>query len=286
MAKKEFQDKDYLGAIIELNCVLATDSVNDSALVMRAQSFHGIGKDQQALNDLRNAVKANPSNNLARLENARLIAPDKPDSALFLLAGITEKRGRLASDALIEQGRIHYFADRFSESLMHFTAAIDADSSYSLAWYYRGLMRSSFFDRDGSSGKKIFAFFDFDKSLFDFTQAVELQPDFADAWYQRAMVYFNRFDGVNGLKDVNKAIELEPAYSYYYLGRAHYYRENGQRNIALQDYNKAITLFDQDPNAYEERAVLYDSIGKNELALKDRQTALNLKAAQEKDKKK
>jgi len=286
MAKSEFSDKDYLGAIIELNCLLETDSLNDSALVLRAGSFHKIGKDEKALQDLKTAVEINPSNSQARLENARLIAADNPYSALLLLQGITEKTGRIASDALIEQGRIHYFADRFSESLNDFTAAIDADSSYALAWYYRGLMRSSFFDRDGSSGKKIFAFFDFDKSLFDFTKAVELQPDFADAWFQRAMVYFNMFDGVNGLKDANKAIALEPAYSYYYLGRAHYYRENAERTKALNDYNKAISLFDKDPNAYEERAVLYDSLGKTDLANKDRKTAFELKAQQEMDKKK
>ena len=242
-AKAEFQDEDYLGAIVALNAHLAGGDTTCEALQLRAASFRRIEKWRLAAMDLKRAEERYPECLEARLEFARVLS-DSGDTAGAhqKLSQLKQTSGVLGAEIQIELAWLAYKQDRFNSALLHLNKAIHFDSSSHLAWYYRGYLQSRFTDDDHSSGSRIMELLDFDKAIADFTRCLELDSKFTDAWYQRGMVYLNQFNHKKGLADVAMAIRLEPEYSYYYTGRAEYYMREKKYILAKKDLEKAIEL--------------------------------------------
>ncbi len=275
LAQKEWEQNDFLGAIIELNTCIDRDIQSDSIYLMRARCFQKIQNDSQAFIDFKQALVLNPRCDAARLELARLqiLYHDTSSAGISLRILIQNKTGRLCSDAWIETGRMQYFSDQFPTAIYSLNQAVQADSNNHMAWYYRGLLFSRFFTPEGETGIANYPFLNFPAAISDFGQCIRLKPNFADAWYQRAVVYFNQFDELHGMPDINQAIRLEPKYSYYYSARAHQHNVSGRLQEALTDYNKAVSLNALDPEALLGRAEVWDKLGQKTNAEKDRHTA-------------
>jgi tetratricopeptide (TPR) repeat protein len=277
-AQKEFYDKDYIGAIIELNTLFQTNQKTDSALVLRAKCYLKILKPAKAVEDLKLAIKLNKSNNEAKLELGKYyVSVDDTVNARKSFSEVLLTRNSSVSEAWIEIGKINYFNDKFDKSISDFTNAISTDSSNYLAWYYRAIMRSSFFYEDKASLKFSFKYLDFDQAIKDYNQAISINADFADAWYRMGLVYLNKFDGPNGIKAIDYAIALEPKNSYYYIGRADYYFRKQEFQTALEEYSKAIKISQNDPNSYEGRANCYKALGNIEFFKEDFKKAFLLR---------
>jgi tetratricopeptide (TPR) repeat protein len=259
LAKYEISQNDYLGAIIRLNMHLQENENDDSALVLRAICYTKVWKDSLAMRDLELSLNKNPYNNEAKLILSKiLLSEDNYSKALQLLAEVAKDvNSRLASDAWIETGRIHYFSENYDDAIEAFSQAVAKDSSNAMAWYYRGLVKSRFFTPSGETDSVYYPFLDFEEAYVDFSQCIILMPDLADAYFQRAMVHFNRFDDRSGLMDINKAIELAPNYTYYYLARAHQHFLMKRYDDALTDLNFSILKNPKDPNAFIERSQLH-----------------------------
>jgi len=260
-AQKEFLEDDYIGAIIELNTLFELKGKTDSALVLRAKCYLKIQKSNKAFQDLKDAIHLNISNSEAKLELGRYyVSIEDTVSALNVLTQVSQGLGNNASEAFIELGKINYFNDKYEVSILNFSNAIVKDSNNYLAWYYRAIMRSTFYDKDETSKVSLFKYLDFDQAIKDFATSISIKKDFADAWYRMGLVYLNKFDEVNGINAINFAIRLQPKYSYYYLGRADYFTRKKKYQFAISDFNKAIELNQNDPTAYEGRGNVYKLI--------------------------
>jgi tetratricopeptide (TPR) repeat protein len=260
-ARTEFDQEDYLGAIVALNAHLASGDTSCDALQLRAASFRRVEKWRLAAMDLKRAEEKYPACLEARLEYARVLS-DSGDTAGAhqKLIRLQQTTGVLGAEIQIELALMAYKQDRFLEAMVHLDNAINLDSSSHLAWYYRGYLQSRFTDDDHSSGTRIMELLDFDKAISDFSRCLALDSDFIDAWYQRGMVYLNQFNPDKGLADVARAIRLDPEYSYYYTGRAEYYIRENEFGNALNDLNKAIQLNPRDSLNRELRQLVLDSL--------------------------
>jgi len=265
-AQKEFLDNDYIGAIIELNTLFESEGKSDSALVLRSKCYLKILKPAKALQDLKLAIELNKNNTEAKLELGKYyVSVEDTVNARKAFNSVLLTTNNFVSDAWIEIGKINYFNDNFDNSISDFTNAIATDSSNYLAWYYRAIMRSTFYDKDGSALQSMFKYLDFNQAISDYRKAISIKPDFADAWYRMGLVYLNKFDGPNGIKAIDYAIKLEPKNSYYYIGRADYFYRLENYKRAIEEYSKAIQISQNDPNSYEGRANCYKALGNIEL---------------------
>ena len=246
-AESELQQEDYLGAIVEINSLLAKGDSSCKAFQIRASGFRRIQKFRKSIEDLQYAVKKWPDCHDASLELARALA-DSGDTvqAVRVLQKINFLSGRIGAEVWIEKSKIHYYQDAFDQTLAELNEAIRRDSNYHLSWYYRGYLHSRFFDEDRSSGTSIQRFLDFDQAIADFSRSILLDPKFPDAWFQRGVVYLNQFKPEKGLPDLEQAIKLYPKYSYYYFGRAEYYMREGKFKLAINDLEKAVKLNPED----------------------------------------
>jgi tetratricopeptide (TPR) repeat protein len=242
-AQFEFEQADYLGAIVALNALLENGDSSCKAMHLRASCFRRIGKWKLAANDLLSAQANWPECTEAQLELARVLS-DSGDTAaahrqLIRLQNIS---GALGAEIQTELALLSYKQDRFHSALEHLNQAVARDSGSHLVWYYRGYLRSRFTDDDHSAGTRIMELFDFDSALSDFSRCIAIDSNFADSWYQRGMVYLNQFNRRKGLHDVERAIQLEPDFSYYYTGRAEYYMREEDFISAKIDLQKAIAI--------------------------------------------
>lgn len=271
LAQQNWNEKDYLGAIIELNTCISKEDKGDSIFLLRARCYQRIQKPKLALDDYKRVMEINPNWAEARLEMARIQILQKDTSlagrSFRMLHANSNKR--ISSDAWIETGRLHYFSDQFPSAINALNQAVKTDSSNYMAWYYRGLLFSRFFTPEGETGIANYPFLDFNAAIRDYSRSIDLQADFADAWYQRAEVRFNMFNDSTGLRDINEAIRLEPKYSYYYAARAHQHVLKGRLQAALADYNQSISLNQNDPDAFLGRAKTYHKLGMQKEAKRD-----------------
>ena len=278
IAQQNWNEKDYLGAIIELNTCISKEDKRDSIYLLRARCYQKIQKPNLALDDYKRVMEINPNWAEARLEMARIQILQKDTSlagkSFRMLHSNSNKR--IASDAWIETGRMHYFSDQFPSAINALNQAVKIDSSNYMAWYYRGLLFSRFFTPEGETGIANYPFLDFNAAIRDYSRCIDLQADFADSWFQRAEVRFNMFNDTAGLRDINEAIRLEPKYSYYYAARAHQHVLKGRMKDALNDYNKSISLNQNDPDAFLGRAETYHKLGMHKEAKRDSMAARNL----------
>ena len=278
LAQQNWNENDYLGAIIELNTCISKEDKRDSIFLLRARCYQRIQKPKLALDDYKRVMEINPNWAEARLEMARIQILQKDTSlagkSFRMLHANSNKR--ISSDAWIETGRLHYFSDQFPSAINALNQAVKTDSSNYMAWYYRGLLFSRFFTPEGETGIANYPFLDFNAAIRDYSKCIDLEADFADAWYQRAEVRFNMFDDSTGLRDINEAIRLEPKYSYYYSARAHQHVLKGRLQAALTDYNQSILLNQNDPDAFLGRAETYHKLGMQKEAKRDSVAARNI----------
>ena len=260
-AESELQQEDYLGAIVEINSLLAQGDSSCKAFQIRASGFRRIQKYRKSIEDLQYAVKKWPDCHEASLELARALADSGDTAQAFrVLQKINFLSGRIGAEVWIEKSKIHYYQDAFDQSLVELNEAIHKDSNYHLSWYYRGYLHSRFFDEDRSSGTSIQRFLNFDQAIADFSRSIQLDPKFPDAWFQRGIVYLNQFKPEKGLPDLDQAIKLYPKYSYYYFGRAEYFMREGKFNLAKEDFEMAVKLNPEDVMASELLQAAKDSL--------------------------
>jgi serine/threonine-protein kinase len=278
LAQQNWNEKDYLGAIIELNTCISKEDQRDSIYLLRARCYQKIQKANLALDDYKRVMEINPDWAEARLEMSRiqLIQKDTVNAGSSFRILHSNSNKRIASDSWIETGRLHYFSDQFPSAINALNHAVKSDSLNYMAWYYRGLLFSRFFTPEGETGIANYPFLDFNAAISDYSRCIDLQADFADAWYQRAEVRFNMFDDSTGLRDINEAIRLEPKYSYYYAARAHQHVLKGRMQAALNDYNQSISLNQNDPDAFLGRSETYHKLGMHKEANRDSMAARSL----------
>lgn len=261
-AVEQYHRKDFLGAILDLR-LLEQKHPSDSLFLLRAKCYKEIGKTALAESDLTQISPQSQSYPEASLLLGNIYVQSGDTlSAISHFKRIANEKGKFASEALIELGRLSYFSENNALAFDYFNQAVSKDSSYYLAYYFRGLIQSRFYNGKGIPTKEIQEYLNFNAAEHDYSNAILLNPEYDPAWFQRGVVRWNMFQDSSGLNDVNKAIELNPKDGAYLQGRASYYVIKKQYSQAIQDINHAIELNPYDPQSFRDRAHINQQLNK------------------------
>lgn len=187
--------------------------------------------------------------------------------------------------------------DFYNSVIADYTKAIELTPNYYLAYYKRGLCRSTLSEQGINSPSGVYkAFFDkmkeqFNQSIDDFGKAIELNSKFANAYFERGKVYTKiPFNGdpdkfhYAAVADFTKVIELKPKFAEAYYRRAELYLTNYvnyshlfKPDLAIADLSKIINEL-KDSYYYRyaliSRAKIYHKKKEYDLAISDFDTVI------------
>jgi tetratricopeptide (TPR) repeat protein len=115
-----------------------------------------------------------------------------------------------AKEQWLDEGYVHFTAQRFKEAVTACSLALELDPTYALACYYRGYV--------------YYHLKEYQKALADFDCALALNASNAIAYYNRANVYRDLKQYQQAIQDYERALELEPDLSQARANRAEVYR--------------------------------------------------------------
>jgi serine/threonine-protein kinase len=225
---------------------------------------------------------------------------------LVLLAGVSLSVGCHGSaEEAFQKGVAAQEADRFSEAIAAYTAAIHLDPQLAMAFFNRGLARLHVEDFEGAvedlsrarelraddadvllaRGAALHALRQDDKAVLDFTAALKLDEADAEIYRQRAFSWQALDESDAAIADLGMAICLEPDRPELYLDRAEIRRQRGDDPGAAIDemlarFSQAIAESD-DLKMRTSRGQAFFHIAEYELALADLNAVLKKEPAEE-----
>lgn len=206
--------------------------------------------------------------------------------------------GRSPEDSF-QRGVAAQEAGHFEEAIAAYSAAIDSDSEFAMAYYNRGLARLEVEDFDGAiedlsrtlefenenpdallaRGVALQALKRDDEAVLDFTAALELNELDAEVHRQRAFSWLALAETDAALADLGIAILIEPDRPELYLDRAETHGQHGDdRRVAIDE---ALAEFTQkivetgDNDARRSRGQAFFQLEEYELALTDLNAVLD-----------
>jgi tetratricopeptide (TPR) repeat protein len=180
------------------------------------------------------------------------------------------------------------------ESFQYLNKAIEADSTFALAYLIRSafqpavkdflddLNKAMSYAPNTSQGEQLLisgfaAGVNADpmKQKEDYEKLVSLYPKDERARNLLAGYYFGQFEDQKAIDEYNKAIEINPNYSPTYNSLGYAYRRAGNNAEAEKAFKKYIELLPNDPNPYDSYAELLLKEGKYDDAIANYQKALS-----------
>jgi tetratricopeptide (TPR) repeat protein len=149
---------------------------------------------------------------------------------LVLIAGLMLFTYGYAQTAqkMYDVGIEYYRAENYKKAILAFNRAIQLDSNYVDAYYYRAWSKQVDGDNQGA--------------LIDYTKVIAFRPKHVDAFYFRGMVKGMLNDAQGAIADFSTAITLNPNYGEAYFNRAMVRFNLKQLEEGCKDMNKALTL--------------------------------------------
>ena len=170
--------------------------------LMRKDGF----SKEQALADLKTAVKLEPDNSLALYWLADL-ARESGDEALTIEALDKVLAGNYAfPEAYIQRGMLKYKAADFKEAIADFDSAIAISTEIPEAYINRGLAK----DKIGN----------FSGAIQDFNRAIRMNSADAQAFQFRGNTWFKMKEYEQAIKDYNMSIKLDEQNAKLFYNRA------------------------------------------------------------------
>lgn len=250
--------KDFETAIKYYSHVLKLASNYSSGYSFRAESYIGLGKYNDAIEDIIKAIDIDSDNKAYYLlfevakssfheveAKLKIQSTKDPNNGFwgYCLGSIYEENNR--HKKAIEQYEeclnndnlpiLHYRIARCYESLgdyssatKHIDFAIEMDSTD-----YDYVIEKA--DLLYESGK-------YPEAIAEMTKYITYNPEFFGGYYRRGFYKDNTSDIDGAIEDYSMAIALGPQYAYAYLGRADMYRLKSENDLAKQDYMTVIEL--------------------------------------------
>ncbi|MHC4177902.1 MAG: tetratricopeptide repeat protein [Planctomycetota bacterium] len=212
--------------------------------------------------------------------------------------------GRSAEDSF-EQGVAAQEAGRFEEAIAAYSAAIESDPEFAMAYFNRGVARlqveqfegavedlSRTLDLGGEDpdallarGAALHALQRDDEAVLDFTAALKLDDLDAEVYRQRALSWQALGESDAAIVDLAMAIRLEPDRPEVYLDRAEVRRQRGDDSGVIVDqtlaeFSQEIVESD-DTTTRRARGQAFFRIAEYELALADLNAVLEKEPADE-----
>lgn len=276
-AQNKFED-----AVTQFNYVIKLASDYTSGYSFRAESYIGLKKYNEAIEDIIKALEL-----------------DYDSKAFYLMQQVADSSFTEITTKIKVQcvknpsnGYWPYCLGIINERTKHYKAAIeqyknsfDKDKSpvttYRIACCYEELgdYESALSNIDISIGidsidsdyilERADLLYELGKTKEAISQLdkyIEVNPEFFGGYYRRGFYKDNTADYDGAINDYSMSIALEPTYAYAYLGRADMYKAKGEKELSIADYKKVIEL-DSIPGNSSCAQYAYIELGENENAI-------------------
>lgn len=254
------EKKKYKEAISILDKILAKDTINYGALVMRGRIYNDIDSMQESFNDYTKAIEHHPDSSSAYFfrgiffyriqysaESAEdytrvldLVTNDMERKTAYMNRGNAKQQGRDFQGGYEDYSRAYAFdttdiavlnnlaisldeLGRRDEAIVYLKKVTVVDPKFMGGWVNLGFQHSKM-------GKHR-------EALVYLNKAVELDPNEAVALNNRGYTRLMLKDYTGALEDINKSLKLYPDNSYAYRNRALVYLAMGEKEKACTDIN-------------------------------------------------
>jgi len=165
----------------------------------------------------------------------------------------------LNPEPYLKRGMLYLKMNKLDSALVDMNKTIQLDSTQTLAYFSRALVRNSKKNINGA--------------LNDFNKVLSIEPQNALTLYNRALLRSSIGDYNNALNDYNSVAALNPNNVLIYYNRGGVYYEMGNFKESIKDFTKAIELYPDFANAYLNRSVAKRQLNDEKGAYLDYETA-------------
>ena len=252
-AQNKFED-----AIAQFNYVIKLASDYSSGYSFRAESYIGLKKYNEAIDDIIKALDLDYDSKAFYLmqqvadssyteiaSKIKVQCIKNPNNGYWpYCLGVINEHGKHYKKA-VEQYILSFQKDGapitayriascyknigdYSSALKYIDLAIEADSTD----YDYVLEKADLLYETGKTAS----------AVLQLTKYINHYPDFYYGYYRRGFYKDNTNDVDGAIEDYSMSIVFEPMYAYAYLGRADMYQLKGEQMLAKKDYEKVIEL--------------------------------------------
>jgi tetratricopeptide (TPR) repeat protein len=246
---------DYAAAAALYSALIAGGQSSAELLSNYGLTLHLAGRNQEALEQFRLALRQKPDLTAANLlAGVTLVDLDRAAEALPYL-----QRARSLDDAgaapLVALGKAYVALRDFANANAAYAEAVQRDAKLSDAWYGLGITYRSLAEdqlnraSNRESGNPAEWHRLLDQSLVALNRAVALAPDSPRAHLILGESLRDSGKLVDAIPEYQTAIRLAPKMQAGYLGLATTYWKNGDFDRALPELDRALELSPRDPEA-------------------------------------
>ena len=243
--------KRYEDAIKQFNYVVKLEPNYSSAYSFRAESYIGLKKYNEAIDDVISAL------GIDRDRKAFYELQELADSAFEqTVAKLKVQKIKEPNEQSwdYDLGIVYERAAKYSKAIAYYKESLEKESNIITASRI-----SSCYDELG----------DYDKALEYCDQAIALDSVKSDYLYQKANILDNAGRSKEAIRVMGEYIANNPDMAEGYYRRGWFEDHSGNVEEAIEDYTMAITLQPNEAYAYLNRGVLYRLKGENAKAESD-----------------
>ena len=275
-------EKRYEDAIEQFSYVTKLASEYSSGYSFRAESFIGLKKYDEAIDDIIRALEIDyddkafylmqevaDSAMMPLVAKLKIQSTKNPNNEfwLYCLGVAYEKNGTYKK-------AIAYYKDYQKKDLSPVTAyrisvCYSEIGDYASALEYIDCaiaLDSTDYDNVMAKASLLYESGDAKAAILEIDKYVAHYPEYYWGYYQRGWYKDNSRDIDGAIKDYTMSIILEPTFAYAYLGRGDMYSLKGDTNSAAEDYKKVVEL-DTIPESNSCAQYAYLELGQNEKAV-------------------
>jgi tetratricopeptide (TPR) repeat protein len=219
---------DFEGAEIDGTEAIQRNPFLPQAFYARGFTRMKLGKYKEAADDFTKALEFSPDSQ--HLLVSRMDAYERTGNFQNALVDIETYRKMKpeSPDLLYEKGRILLAMNDTVQALHNFDLLIAADTTASIGWSARALLKLQRKDMTGA--------------YQDYSKAIQLRTKYFGDYINRGIINVELKRYMEALSDYDQAIKMEPENLSAYLNRALLRSNLGDDNNALSDFNKVLQL--------------------------------------------
>lgn len=212
--------------------MLAADAKNYIAYVLQGRSYASLGKKEQAVKALQQAIKLNPDAPESYLYLGHLYKTEKKyDEALKDYGQALALNPGMAA-AYYHRGDIYLKQEEYEAARVEFNLAISSQTGSKrplpTPYYKRGYL--------------LYITQEYKLAIKDLSRAIELAPEMYEAYLYRANALMAIGRKEAAMRDYDQLIRIKPDFALGYYGRALLLREQGLELKSNADFKQADEL--------------------------------------------
>jgi len=279
-------------AIKPLSYAIAADENNAEAYRLRAQANSGIGKNEEADEDIQKSLSLNPDDYETYFALATILLREEkfPEAVQALEDSIQRYKPKVeGSDEPFAQGYLTKSAalleaakttpDEKAKTEAYEQALAECDKLMELTGdspTYAPIRAAAEFRR----GVALRLLGRYGDAIAALTEAVNLNPDLAEAYFRRGICFYNMNEDDLAVLDFKHASNIEYQDPRPRLWEGFAFAKKGEYHEAIRAYGAALAESDRYVPAYVNRGLAYMMLGENDKALTDFNAAVRLEPAE------